>query len=164
MTTGSFCGRLPMKPAAVIKHFSLSQRTSTCVIRWFICHLLTSTHTRDCSETGFKLGRRCQKKLFSDGKEVLSDAAGLLTLTSWTSDSPFFLQPTRYRDTSGAPCSHVTLKEVWVTSENRRFLGAGTTSVHADRTETEELSDEASCEDGLFKRYYRVKGMKKLIN
>lgn len=49
-------------------------------------------------------------------------------LTYWKLESPFLVQPMRYRATSGAPCSQVALKLVWVTSENRRFFGAGTTS------------------------------------
>lgn len=50
------------------------------------------------------------------------------SLTYWKLDSPFLVQPMRYRATSGAPCSQVALKLVWVTSENLRFFGAGTTS------------------------------------
>lgn len=49
-------------------------------------------------------------------------------LTYWKLFSPILLQPTRYRATSGAPCSQVALKLVWVTSENCKFFGAGTTS------------------------------------
>lgn len=49
-------------------------------------------------------------------------------LTYWKVPSSFLVQPMRYRATSGAPCSQVATKLVWVTSENRRFLGAGTTS------------------------------------
>lgn len=49
-------------------------------------------------------------------------------LTYWKLFSPFLLQPMRYRATSGAPWSQVALKLVWVTSENCKFLGAGTTS------------------------------------
>lgn len=49
-------------------------------------------------------------------------------LTYWKLPSPLLVQPMRYRATSGAPCSQVATKLVWVISENWRFLGAGTTS------------------------------------
>ena len=50
------------------------------------------------------------------------------SLTYWNSGTPFFVQPMRYRATSGAPWSQVALKVVMVASDNRRFFGAGTTS------------------------------------